>query len=104
MDPKPSDQAIPIICNFMDIFSTELPGLPLEQEIEFSIDLIPRILYLKTVYRMNRMELLELEHHITTLREKKFIIPSHSPWDAPVLFVKKKDKTLRLCINYRELN
>lgn len=53
---------------------------------------------------MGQIELLELECHITVLREKKFIRQNHSPCGAPVLFMKKKDGTLRLCIDYWELN
>ena len=58
----------------------------------------------KTPYRMSTLEMLELNMQLQELLEKGYVIPSVSPWGAPVLFVKKKDGTLRLCIDYRHLN
>ena len=55
-------------------------------------------------HRMAQVELQELKVHIQELLGKGFIRPSTSPWGTPVLFAKKKDKTLRLCIDYRQLN
>ena len=90
---------------FSDVFSDDLPGLPPDQEIEFSIDLIPGTSSVsKTPYRMAPAELKELKVQLQELLDKGFIRPSFSPWGAPVLFVKKKDGTMRLCIDYRELN
>uniref|UniRef100_A0A6I9QQD8 Uncharacterized protein LOC105037801 n=1 Tax=Elaeis guineensis var. tenera TaxID=51953 RepID=A0A6I9QQD8_ELAGV len=96
---------IPIVKEFPDIFSNDLPGLPPDREIEFTIDLIPGTsLVSKASYRMAPAELKELQKQLQELLDKGFIRPSVSPWGAPVLFVKKKDGSLRLCIDYRELN
>ncbi|GJR35778.1 hypothetical protein Tco_1211462 [Tanacetum coccineum] len=73
--------------------------------IEFRIDLIPGALpVVKSPYRLAPSEMLELSNQLKELQEKGFIRPSHSPWGAPVLFVKKKDGAMRMCIDYKELN
>ena len=96
---------IPIVKEFLDIFPEVLPGLPPDREIEFSIKLLPGIGPLsKAPYRMAPAELRELKLQLQDMLDKGFVKPSVSPWGAPVLFVKKKDGSLRLCINYRELN
>ncbi|GJY60675.1 putative reverse transcriptase domain-containing protein, partial [Tanacetum coccineum] len=96
---------IPIVHDFSEVFPDDLSGLPLVREIEFRIDLIPGALpVVKLSYRLAPSEMLELLNQLKELQEKGFIRPSHSPWGAPVLFVKKKDGSLRICINYRELN
>ena len=96
---------IPIVREFSDVFSNDLPGLPLDCEIEFSIDLLPRTAPIsKALYRMAPTELKELKEQLVELLDKRFIHPSASPWGALVLFVKKKDGSMRLCINYHELN
>ncbi|KAL8108994.1 hypothetical protein AgCh_025188 [Apium graveolens] len=96
---------IPIVREFPDIFPEELPGLPPDREIEFSIDLIPGAEPVsKAPYRMAPMEMKELAKQLQELLDKGVIRPSVSPWGAPVLFVKKKDGSMRLCIDYRELN
>ena len=90
---------------FLDVFPPELPGLPPEREIEFCIDLIPGTSPVSiTPYRMAPAELAELRTQLDDLLDKGFIRPSTSPWGAPVLFVKKHDGTLRLCVDYRQLN
>ncbi|KAJ4717010.1 Retrotransposon protein, putative, Ty3-gypsy subclass [Melia azedarach] len=90
---------------FIDVFPENLPGTPLDREIEFNIELVPGTTPIsKTPYRMAPSELKELKKQLEELIEKGFIRPSVSPWGAPVLFVKKKDGTMRLCIDYRELN
>jgi hypothetical protein len=82
-----------------------LPGLPPDREIEFSIDLLlGSSLISKALYRMAPVELKELKEQLQELLDKGFIRPSVSPWGAPVLFVKKKDGSMRLCIDYREIN
>ncbi|XP_073112192.1 uncharacterized protein [Elaeis guineensis] len=96
---------IPIMKEFSDVFSDDLPGLPPDREIEFSIDLIPGTSSVsKAPYRMAPAELKELQKQLQELLDKRFIRPSVSSWGALVLFVKKKDGSLRLCIDYRELN
>ncbi|KAJ6810580.1 uncharacterized protein M6B38_103625 [Iris pallida] len=101
-----ADQSFPrIVEEFKDIFPEELPGLPPDRAVEFSIDLIPEAAPIaKKIYPMNKEELAELNKQIKELLSKGFIQPSASPRGAPVLFVKKKDGTLRLVIDYRALN
>ena len=90
---------------FPDVFPEDLLGLPPDREIEFSIDLLPGFNPIcKAPYRMAPAELRELKAQLQELLDKGFIRPSVSPWGAPVLFVKKKDGNMRLCIDYRELN
>ena len=103
MEPSLSD--IPTICDYLDVFLEELPELPPHREIEFEIDVVPgATLASITPYRMDPVKLKELKLQLQELLEKGFIRPSVSPWGAPVLFVKKKDGTLRLCVDYRQLN
>jgi hypothetical protein len=100
-----SIEEIPVVKKIPDVFPDELPGLLPDREIEFSIDLIPGTGPIsKAPYRMSPAELKELQRQIKELEEKHFIQHSMSPWGAPVLFVHKKDHTLRLCTDYRELN
>ncbi|RVW21559.1 Retrovirus-related Pol polyprotein from transposon 297 [Vitis vinifera] len=96
---------IPIVRDYPDVFPEDLPGLPPEREVEFTIDLAPGTAPIsKAPYRMAPMELKELKIQLQELLDKGFIRPSVSPWGAPVLFVKKKDGSMRLCIDYREFN
>ncbi|PRQ45991.1 putative nucleotidyltransferase, Ribonuclease H [Rosa chinensis] len=96
---------IPVVRKFPDVFPDELPGLPPEREIDFTIELLPGTAPIyQAPYRMAPAELKELKTQLQELLDKGFIRPSVSPWGAPVLFVKKKDGTLRLCIDYRKLN
>ena len=102
---RPSVSDIPTVSDFSDMFPKELPGLPPHREIEFAIDVVPGATPASIrPYIMAPLELKELKLQLQDLLEKGFIQPSVSPWGAPVLFVKKKDGTLRLCINYRQLN
>jgi hypothetical protein len=98
-------EEIPIVKEFMDVFPEELPRIPSDREIEFTIDLLPDTAPIsKAPYRMAPLELKELKDQLQELLDKGFIRPSVFSWGAPVLFVKKKDGSMRLCINYRELN
>ncbi|KAL4011868.1 hypothetical protein IC575_028932 [Cucumis melo] len=95
----------PVVRNYPDAFPEELPGLPTHREVEFAIDLEPGTVPIsRAPYRMAPAELKELKVLLQELPDKGFIRPSVSPWGAPVLFVKKKDGSMRLCIDYRELN
>jgi len=96
---------IAVVQNFPEVFPDDIPGLPPNREIEFSIDLIPGTGPISMApYRMSPSELTELKKQLEELLEKQFIRPSVSPWGAPVLLVKKKDGSFRLCIDYRQLN
>ena len=96
---------VPVVCEFPDVFPEQLPGLPPEREIELCIDVVPGTDPISMPpYRMAPAELKELNEQLNKLLDKGFIRPSTSPWGAPVLFVKKKDDSLRLCIDYRKLN
>lgn len=96
---------VPIVSEFPDVFPTEIPGMPPARDLEFTIDLVPGTGPIsKAPYRMAPAEMKELKAQLDELLEKGYIRPSSSPWGAPVLFVKKKDGSLRLCIDYRELN
>ena len=101
--PKLED--ILIVNEFPKVFPDELPGLPPDREIEFVIELaLGAEPVSKAPYRMAPVEMRELATQIHDLLDKGIIIPSVSPWGAPVLFMKKIDGIMRLCINYRELN
>ena len=90
---------------FKDVFLDEIPGLPPKRDIDFTIELVPGASPVsKTPYRMSTPEMLELKMQLQELLENKYIQLSVSPWGAPVLFVKKKDGTLRWCIDYKQLN
>jgi len=90
-----------VVCDFPQVFLDEVPDVPPEREVEFSIDLIPGTKPVSmTPYRMSASELAELKKQLEDLLDKKFVRPSVSPWGAPVLLVKKKDGSMRLCINY----
>ncbi|WMV46245.1 hypothetical protein MTR67_039630 [Solanum verrucosum] len=94
-----------VVNEFLDVFPNDLPGVPPKREIDFGIDLLPDTQPISIPpYRMAPAELKELKEQLRDLLEKGFIRPSQSPWGAPVLFVKKKDGSLRMCIDYRQLN
>eukprot|EP00253_Pinus_taeda_P012331 PITA_12331 len=96
---------LPVIKEFADVFPEEIPGLPPKRDIDFTIELIPGAAPVsRTPYRMSVPELTELKMQLQELLDKNYIRPSVSPWGAPVLFVRKKDGTLRMCIDYRQLN
>ncbi|KAI3682071.1 hypothetical protein L2E82_50219 [Cichorium intybus] len=96
---------IPVVSDFSVVFPEELPGLPPIRQVEFRIDLLPGATPIaKAPYRLAPPEMKELQEQLQELSSKGFIRPSSSPWGAPILFVKKKDGTQRMCIDYRELN
>ena len=94
-----------VVCEYVDVFPDELPGLPPQRVVDFGIELHPGTSPISmTPHRMAPVELQELRVQLQELLDKGFIRQSTSPWGAPVLFAKKNDKTLRLCIDYRQLN
>ncbi|GJU54698.1 putative reverse transcriptase domain-containing protein [Tanacetum coccineum] len=96
---------VPIVQDFPEIFPEDLPGLPPTRQVEFQIDLVPGTAPVaRAPYRLAPSEMKELSEQLKELSDKGFIRPSSSPWGAPVLFVKKKDGSFRMCIDYRELN
>ena len=105
-DEERSDLDLPrVVCKYVDVFPDELPGLPPHRDVDFSIELHPGISPISmTPHRMAPVKLQELKVQLKELLDKRCIRPSTSPWGAPVLFGKKKGKTLRLCIDYRQLN
>ncbi|GJU86775.1 putative reverse transcriptase domain-containing protein [Tanacetum coccineum] len=102
-EPRISD--IPVVRYFTDVFPKDLLGLPPQRQVEFRIDLVPGATPVaKSPYRLAPSEMQDVSGKLQELQDKGFIRPSHSSWGAPVLFVKKKDGSFRMCINYRELN
>ena len=96
---------VPVVNDFFDVFPKDLPGLPPDREIEFEIELAPGTEPISIApYRMAPAELKELKVQMEELLSKGFVKTSTSSWGAPVLFVKKKYGSLRLCIDYRQLN
>ena len=92
-----------VVKDFSDVFLEELPGIPPEREVDLSIEILLEYqvtLTYRQPYRMALTELKELKSQLQELMDKGFIRPSVSPGGAPVLFVKKKDGTLRMCIDY----
>ena len=91
-----------VVKDFSDVFPKELPGIPPEREVDLSIEILAGTTPTsRAPYKMAPTELKELKIQLQELLDKGFIRPSVSPWGAPVLFVKKKDGTLRMCIDYR---
>ncbi|KAL4013991.1 hypothetical protein IC575_026176 [Cucumis melo] len=100
---KPED--VSVVNEYLDVFPADLSSLPPDREVEFTIELLPGTTPISQApYRMASSELKELKVQLQELVDKGYIRPSVSPWEASVLFVKKKDGTLRLCIDYRQLN
>nr|GFD20317.1 putative reverse transcriptase domain-containing protein [Tanacetum cinerariifolium] len=88
-----------------DVFLEDLPGLPSPQQVEFEIELVPGAAHVACApYRLAPSKMKELAKQLQELSDKGFIRPSSSPWGAAMLFVKKKDGSFRMCIDYRELN
>ncbi|KAG8488519.1 hypothetical protein CXB51_016409 [Gossypium anomalum] len=98
-------ESVSVVCKFADVFLEELLGLPPVRKVEFGIDLIPGTAPISIApYRMAPAEVKELKSQLQELTDKGFVRPSFSPWGTPVLFVKKKDGSMRLCVDYRQLN
>jgi hypothetical protein len=96
---------IPVVCEYPDVFPDDLPGMPPDRDVEFVIELQPGTAPIsKRPYRMSPKELAELKIQLQELLDKGYIRPSSSPWGSPALFVKKKDGSLRMCVDYRPLN
>jgi hypothetical protein len=101
----PEIQDILVVCEFPDVFHEDLPGFPPERDVEFVIELKPGTTPIsRRSYRMPPNELVELKIQLQDLLKKGFIRPSSSPWGCLAIFVKKKDQTLRMCVDYRPLN
>ena len=95
-------EKILVVREIPNVFLEELLGIPLEREVDLSIAIVPGATPVsRAPYRMAPMEFKELMSQLQELMDKGFIRPSVSPWGAPILFVKKKDNTLRMCIDYR---
>jgi hypothetical protein len=96
---------VPVVSEFPDVFPKELPGMPPDRDIKFVIELMPGTAPVyKSSYRMAIPEIAELKEHIQELLEKGFVHPSSSMWEAPVIFVQKKDGTQKVRVDYRTLN
>nr|XP_048323107.1 uncharacterized protein K02A2.6-like [Ziziphus jujuba var. spinosa] len=96
---------VPVVKDFPDVFPDDLPGLPSEQEIDFPIELVPGTASVSLPpYRKAPAELKELKTQLQELVDRGFIRPSISPWGTPMLFMKKKYGTWRLCVDYTQLN
>jgi hypothetical protein len=103
LEEKPLEN-IKVVCEYPDVFPEELPGMPPDRDIEFSIELLHGTAPISKIpYRIDVKDLVELKNQIEELLEKGFIRPSSSPWGAPVLFVNKKDGSRRMCVDYRSL-
>jgi hypothetical protein len=104
-DDRPNLEDHPILREYRDVFPEEVSSLPSRRDIDFSIKLAPgAVLVSRTPYRMSTPELVEIKLQLKEMMEKGYIQPNVSPWGAPIMFVKKKDGTLQLCIDYRQLN
>jgi hypothetical protein len=101
---SPLDE-IPVVCEYPDVFRDELPGMSPDRDVEFVIELQPGTSSIsKRPYRMPPKELAELKTQLRELLDRGYIHSSSSPWGCPALFVKKKDGSLRMCVDYRPLN
>ncbi|KAA3466135.1 DNA/RNA polymerases superfamily protein [Gossypium australe] len=108
LDTKVSEmkiESVLVVCEYLDVFAEQLSGLPPVKKVEFAIELILRTSLISIApYRMSPIELKELKAQLQELTNRGFARSSFSPWGAPVLFVKKKDRLIRMCIDYRQLN
>ncbi|GJR16963.1 putative reverse transcriptase domain-containing protein [Tanacetum coccineum] len=96
---------VPVVQEFLEVFPEDLPGIPPTQQVEFRIDLVPSATPVaRAPYRLAPSEMKELAEQLQELTDKGFIRPSSLPWGALVLFLKKKDGSFKMCIDYKELN
>uniref|UniRef100_J3MVJ5 Reverse transcriptase domain-containing protein n=1 Tax=Oryza brachyantha TaxID=4533 RepID=J3MVJ5_ORYBR len=103
-DPKKLEDIL-VVCEYQEVFPDDLTTMPPKREIEFRIDLVPGTAPIyKRPYRMAANEMAEVKKQVDEQLQKGYIRPSTSPWGAPVIFVEKKDKTKRMCVDYRALN
>ncbi|GJZ20370.1 putative reverse transcriptase domain-containing protein [Tanacetum coccineum] len=103
--PERRIEDVPVVRDFPEVFPNDLPGLPPTRQVEFHIELILEATPVaRAPYHLAPAEMKEVAEHLKVLSAKGFIRPSSSPWGAPILFVKKKDGSFRMCIDYRELN
>ena len=101
----PTLKSVLIVNEFLKVLLENIPRVPLERKIYFGIDLLPNTQSISIpLYRMAPDDIKELKEQLKDLLDKCFIRPSISPWGAPVLFIKKKYGSLRMCIDYRQLN
>jgi hypothetical protein len=101
----PTLDQVPVVCEYPDVFPEELPCMPPDRDIKFVIELILGTAPIaQRPYRMNPQELEELKKQLANMLNKGLIRPSASPWGSPILFVDKRDGTIRLCVDYRKLN
>ena len=94
-----------MVKDFLDVFLEELPGMPPDRDIEFSIELLPGTGPIsKGPYRMPAKDLEEIKKQIKELLDKGYIHLSSSPWESPIFLVENKDGSLRMVVDYRGLN
>ena len=104
MEARPTD-GIRVVSEFPDVLPDDLPGMPPERDIEFSIDILPGTAPIaKRPYRMAPIEHEEVKKTIDELLAKGYIRCSFSPWAFPLLLVDKKDGSKRMCVDYRDRN
>jgi hypothetical protein len=98
-------EEIPVVRDFPDVFPENLPSMPPDRDVEFTVELQPGMTPIsRRLYKMTPKDLAELKVQLKELLDKGYIHPSSSPWGCPVLFVKMKDQSLRLCVDYRPMN
>jgi hypothetical protein len=101
----PTLDQVPVVCEYLDVFPKDLPGMPPDRDIKFIIELILGTTPIaQSPYRMNPHELEELKKQLANMLSKGLIRPSASPWGSAILFVDKREGTIRLCVDYRRLN
>jgi hypothetical protein len=104
MEARPTD-GISVVSEFPDVFPNDLPGMPPDRDIEFSIDLLPGTAPIaKRPYQMAPVEHEEVRKTVDELLAKGYIRRSFSPWAFSALLVEKKDGAKRMCVDYRDLN